>query len=131
MNALQFWQQKLVQTLHDPIHKQIVMGTGLAHAKEAVKLARVIVGKELRSWNAAPDRLATGADRPLLGSFRLCKVDWCKHPLITHPLQPGIRMRVPSDGLPVGPGARTRAAEILNQLEAWWAQRFGPDEGGD
>ncbi len=124
MNELQWWQQKLRQTLHDPVHKGLILGSGIKHFEEAGKLFKAIIDQELKGAGKRPDRLATGADRPHLGSGRQCRVDWRKAPLITHPLQPGACFRPPAEKFHPGKGARRRVRALTEELVAYWEAWF-------
>lgn len=127
MKNTELKQQRLVQLLHDPAHKAMVMGSGLSHKAQAQRLAEAVAGQALRAYNPGPDWLATGADRPDLGSSKTVRVDWRKHPEITHPLQ-AVRMVVNDSGV-FGQGAQERIQQITGDLETWWEREVGTPDG--
>ena len=115
MTPLELWRYKVLQVLHDPLHKIAVQGL-LRHQDAALRQVVAVIGEQVALPFRAPDRLATGADRPVVGSAKTCRVDWRTSPVVTHPLQPGVRLTVEWDGLPVGLGARREADELDEQL---------------
>lgn len=106
MDEHAFWRQKIIQFFHDPPAKALasVPGRG-GHARVARELFDVFqhfnVEKKLRYWFKPADWAAAGADRPLLyvprekGVSGIGTVHWKSSPLITHPLTPGYRLRLP------------------------------------
>lgn len=131
MNTLQYWQQKLVQLTHDPLHKTLLLGGGGSHKTAAAQIFQEIADTPLRYANAAPDRIAAGADRPMLGTGAMCTVDWRQHPHMRHPLQPRVGIRVPGGDQLLGTGARARAGELTDALVASWRREEGQSEGED
>ena len=128
MKSLEFWQQRLVQAIHDPVHKAILLNSGVAHGREARRFAESLIGEKLRSFNPAPDWIASGADRPVVGSAGLVRVDWRTNPLITHPLQPGAQMLAEGfDGMPLGEGAQSKAKGITDALIKRWNTEKGEE----
>lgn len=123
MKTLQFWQQRLIQLVHDPVHKAALLSSGVAHTASAKQLFEFLVGLPLKHVNNAPDRLASGADRPVLGGPQDCRVDWRKAPQMRHPLQ-AAALHVPDGGRFLGEGAQARAKEAQATLQAWWEGRF-------
>ncbi len=136
MKTLELWQQRLVQSLHDPVHKAMILGSGLSHGDEAKILSEALTGLRLRVYNYAPDWAATGADRPDLGPNKFARVDWRKFPLITHPLQPGVILDASFEGMPVGKGTRAKVRELTEKLAEHWkrfrdAAHEGAEEQGE
>src|SRR5687768_10249092 len=108
MNELEYWRLKLVQTLHDPPTKPFAMVPGRGgHEKAAQALANVLFPaglgprKTISFYLKRPDRIASGADRPVVSPpartetiSPLPPVYFHKegNHLITHPLAPGARL---------------------------------------
>ncbi len=115
MNLLEFWQYKVLQTFHDPVGKNWLTGSGmLGHKELALKQLKVITGEKQSKPFFAPDWLATGADRPVVGNDNTCKVNWREFPIITHPLQPETRMHVEWEDIHFGEGSKIEA-NILDE----------------
>lgn len=105
MDELAFWQQKLIQFFHDPPGKPFASLPGAGGQK---KVAQRIFdafqqhgeARKWRHWYKAADWAAAGADRPNLytprGVSPLGSVSWPHHPVITHPLASGQRVRIPT-----------------------------------
>lgn len=128
MNRLTLLQQRLVQALHDPPHKSLILNSGIKHTEEARKLAQALIDEPLAGYNRAPDLLASGADRAVVGPASAARVDWRKRPIITHPLQPGVQMEAAFEQMPVGQGAQARIQAITQNLCEYYQQ---DDAAGD
>jgi CRISPR-associated protein Cmr2 len=101
-----FWQQKLIQLFHDPLAKPF---TGTPKTGKQAKVAQDLFNafqafNEGRKWRylyRAADWVAAGADRPNLytprqkGVSPLGTIRWPNDPLVSHPLAPDRRVRVP------------------------------------
>lgn len=131
MNRLTLWQQRLVQTLHDPVHKAMVLGTGRKHTDVATDLSERLVGLKLTAYHKAPDRIAAGADRPMLGGGQQVGVDWRRSPILTHPLQPGAALRLADRLSTLGTGATKAVDGLTASLGDWFEQRFASEETED
>ncbi|WP_437874914.1 type III-B CRISPR-associated protein Cas10/Cmr2 [Sorangium sp. So ce513] len=87
-----FWQQKLLQLLHDPPGKAFFLRAGAGgHKAVAADLFQATAGVPLKHVRPQPDWAASGADRPIGSPSRPAQisVDWVKHPMLTHPLASG------------------------------------------
>ncbi|WP_437293603.1 type III-B CRISPR-associated protein Cas10/Cmr2 [Sorangium sp. So ce426] len=87
-----FWQQKLLQLLHDPPGKAFFLRQGAGgHKAVAADLFEATTGVPLKYVRPEPDRAASGADRPVGSPPRPAQisVDWVKSPILTHPLASG------------------------------------------
>jgi CRISPR-associated protein Cmr2 len=113
VTLLELWQYKVLQTLHDPIHKIAVQGR-MGHVEAGRRLVEALTGKRRKPFTA-PDRLATGADRPVVGSKKTCFVHWPTSPILTHPLQRGLRLEVDWDLVAAPDGAKMAAARELHE----------------
>lgn len=113
MTPLELWRYKVLQAWHDPIHKMAVQGL-MKHAAAALRHLEVLTGTAQTQPFRAPDRLATGADRPVVGDANTCRVRWPNDPIVTHPLQP-MRLRVEWDALPATIDAKRLEAGELDE----------------
>jgi CRISPR-associated protein Cmr2 len=106
MDERAFWQQKLIQFFHDPPGKPFASlpgAGGLGNAARTIFDAFQQHGEKRRwrYWYKAGDWAAAGADRPNLyipkekGISPLGNVNWPTDPLVTHPLAPNQRVRIP------------------------------------
>ncbi|CAN95843.1 Putative hydrolase of the HD superfamily [Sorangium cellulosum So ce56] len=87
-----FWQQKLLQLLHDPPGKAFFLRQGAGgHKAVAADLFQATAGVPLKYVRPGPDWAASGADRPVSSPPRPAhvSVDWVKNPILTHPLASG------------------------------------------
>ncbi len=110
---LKFLQYKVLQTLHDPIHK-IAIQSRMGHVGAGHRLCEAITNhKQTRPFRAC-DWLATGADRPVVGNSSSCFVHWPTTPTVTHPLQPATCLEVEWDVLAAPEGSRKAAATDLH-----------------
>ena len=99
MHTTAFWQQKLLQLLHDPPDKPYEMLPGLQGEKrgghEAVaKAILTLLTEEAIKWiKREPDWITAGADRPVFPARQSeggrLSISWPRDPVITHPLEPG------------------------------------------
>ena len=71
MNTTAFWQQKLLQLLHDPPDKPYEMLPGLkgkkrgGHETVAKAILTLLTGVPIKWINRQPDWITAGADRPV------------------------------------------------------------------
>lgn len=114
MTPLELWRYKVLQTLHDPVHK-IAVQDRLGHVEAGLRLVEAVTGVSQKPPFKAPDRLATGADRPVVGNRSACFVHWPASPVLTHPLQPGVRLQVEWDVLSAAEGSKKAAAKELHE----------------
>jgi CRISPR-associated protein Cmr2 len=115
VTPLELWRYKVLQTWHDPIHKMAIQGL-LAHEDSGLRHLEALTGvRHKRGPFKAPDRLATGADRPVVGGRNSCYVSWRNDPVLSHPLQP-VRLQVEWDALPAGRGAKAAATALDSAL---------------
>ncbi len=109
MSELQFWQQKLLQILHDPPAKPFEMMPGAkgeargGHKEVAKQITTTLTDTPIKYFRGVADCAAAGADRPVFpgakdsgGSIQL---RWPKAPIITHPLSPRYTLIVRSGGI--------------------------------
>lgn len=95
-NQRLYWQQKLVQLLHDPPGKAFFLRAGVGgHKAVSANLFAATAGVPLKYVAREPDHAAAGADRPVSSppsrqrGKRPISVDWVKYPILTHPLASG------------------------------------------
>lgn len=96
MKTKDFWQQKLVQVLHDPPHKPYTLrGIEGGHKGVSKRVFSALTSGELKWVVLRPDLAASGADRPVLNRPRRTpgkgtqpQVNYAKpeEAVITHPL---------------------------------------------
>ncbi len=99
MNTTAFWQQKLLQLLHDPPDKLYEMLPGLrgekrgGHETVSKAILTLLVEETIKWIKREPDWIAAGADRPVFPARQSkggqLSISWPKEPIITHPLEPG------------------------------------------
>ncbi len=104
MKEKEFWEQKIIQILHDPPAKPYFLRPySGGHKQLTLRLLDIVLPHEgPRSLRTIPDLLATGADRPLLTlpfreGYGLGNQYFHKDPLVTHPLCRS-RLQLPHPG---------------------------------
>ncbi len=120
MNEKAFWEQKIIQILHDPPAKPYFLRPHSGgHKKLTSQLLDIVLPQEgPRSLQTIPDRLAAGADRPLLTlpsreGYWLGNQYFHKDPLVTHPLCRS-SLQLPHPG-----GVPEIAGEDIDDLARW------------
>ncbi|HFQ90727.1 MAG TPA: hypothetical protein ENK27_11700, partial [Desulfobulbus sp.] len=92
MKEKEFWEQKIIQILHDPPAKPYFLRPHSGgHKQLARRILEAVFPEKPRPLRTAPDLLATGADRPLLTlpfkeGYGLGNQYFHLHPLVSHPL---------------------------------------------
>ena len=126
-------RQKLVQTLHDPVHKVLLQGSGVRHGAVARELFTALLDKSMEYHIRGPDHLASGADRPVLGGAALCAVRWSKDPVVTHPFQRVFLRIAEAEGYK-GAGVQEKLREFTRQtgeaLGHYHEQVLTPSDAG-
>jgi CRISPR-associated protein Cmr2 len=100
VKELFFWQRKLIQLLHDPPEKALLLGSRVPHRRSVEAIFQRLAGKPLGWTDCYPDWAATGADRPVLKQRKVSRGDrtlnvfFADKPTVTHPLTAaGIALR--------------------------------------
>ena len=128
MNELAYWQQKLVQLVHDPALKALYLASRTKHTAPVAALFEALTGVTKKYALPPADYAATGADRPVFPKG--VGVTWRKLPIVTHPLQPGARVLAQGAERFQAPGVQQRLEEASGVLEAYWkglADELHPD----
>lgn len=130
MNKLELFQEKIRQWLHDPPNKAYALTYFGGHKKVAASLRKALVDDsgtppdDLTATESRPDRLAAGADRPVVdlpGLWRVLRMD--RQHVVTHPLMAHAQLAAWFTGADSAPDKDAIRSTKTTQEQAM--ERFG------